>query len=79
MIEIEENPDCEHLAKNVAKKPSFQESFKLENVYLVDSWQSYVLDNYFNLLPMPILGSSNSAANKDIKSMDKWGYNYLIE
>ena len=40
---------------------------------------------------MPILGSSNSAVNKDmmskiwtngdttVKNMDKWGYNYLIE
>ena len=26
---------------------------------------------------MPILGFSNSAADKDI--MDKWGYNYMIE
>ena len=28
---------------------------------------------------MPILGSSDSAANKDVKNMDKWEYNYLIE
>ena len=31
---------------------------------------------------MPILGSSNSAANKDnydVKKTDKWGYNFLIE
>ena len=30
---------------------------------------------------MPILGSSNSAANTeyDIKNMDKWKYNFLIE
>ena len=30
---------------------------------------------------MPILGSSNSAANKDMmsKNIDKWGYNFLIE
>ena len=31
---------------------------------------------------MAILGSSNSAAKKkknDVKSMDKWEYNYLIE
>ena len=30
---------------------------------------------------MPIEGSSNSAANKDIMSMnmDEWGYSYLIE
>ena len=32
----------------------------------------------FNSLPhMPILGSSNPAANFDVKNMDKWGYNYL--
>ena len=31
MIEIEENPDCGFFAKNVAKKPLFQESLKLEN------------------------------------------------
>ena len=33
--------------------------------------------------PLPdmlILTSSNSAANKyNVKNMDKWGYNYLIE
>ena len=31
---------------------------------------------------MPIFESSNSAANKDnydVKNLDKWGYNYLIE
>ena len=29
---------------------------------------------------MPIFGSSNSAANKDdVKNMDKWEYNFLIE
>ena len=30
---------------------------------------------------MPILGSSNSVAKKryDIKNIDKWGYNSLIE
>ena len=30
---------------------------------------------------MPILGSSSSAANKDMmsKEMDKWGYKYLIK
>ena len=29
---------------------------------------------------MPILGSSSSAANRDmIKNMNKWVYNYLIE
>ena len=31
---------------------------------------------------MPILGSSDSAANKDVcdvKNMDKWGYKYLIQ
>ena len=31
---------------------------------------------------MPVLDSSNSAANKDnynVKNMDKWGYIYLIE
>ena len=30
---------------------------------------------------MPVLGSSNSAANKDIMSkiMDKWGYIFLID
>ena len=34
----------------------------------------------FNPLPdMPILSSTNSAANKDVKNMDKWGYSYLIE
>ena len=38
----------------------------------------------FNPLPdKVILGFSNSAANKDnfydVKNMDKWGYNYLIE
>ena len=35
-----------------------------------------------NPLPnMPNLGSSDSAANKDLikKNMDKWGYNCLIE
>ena len=37
-----------------------------------------------NRLPdMPVLGFSNSAENKkityDVKKMDKWGYNYLIE
>ena len=33
------------------------------------------------LRDMPILGSSNSKATKDMmsKKMDKWGYNYLIE
>ena len=37
---------------------------------------------YLNPLPhMPVLGSSNSAANKDInvKNIDSWGYNFLIE
>ena len=36
---------------------------------------------YINPLPhMPILGSSNSAANKDnVKNMDIWGYSYLTE
>ena len=32
--------------------------------------------SWFNPLPhMPVLGSSNSAANKnmDVKNMDKWG------
>ena len=35
----------------------------------------------FNPLPhMPVLGSSNSAENKDdVKNIDKWGYNCLIE
>ena len=36
----------------------------------------------FNPLPdMPILGSSNSATNKDMieRNVDKWGYNYVIE
>ena len=36
---------------------------------------------HFNRLPdMPILGSSNSAANKDMMSKlwTKWGYNNLI-
>ena len=30
---------------------------------------------------MPILGSSNSTANKDndVENMDKWGYNRLIK
>ena len=30
---------------------------------------------------MPILGSSDSAANKNMifKNIDKWGYNFLIE
>ena len=40
------------------------------------------LDICFNPLPdMPILGSSNLAANKeyDAKNMDKWEYNFLIE
>ena len=34
------------------------------------------------LLDMPTLGSFNSAANKDlydVKNIDKWGYNFLIE
>ena len=38
--------------------------------------------NFFlNSLPhLPILGFSNSAANKrHIKNMDKWGYNYVTE
>ena len=37
---------------------------------------------FVNPLPdMPILDSSNSAANKDLmeKSMDRKGYNYLLE
>ena len=30
---------------------------------------------------MPLLGSCESAANKyyDVKNIDKWGYNFLIE
>ena len=39
--------------------------------------------NLVNPLPhMPILGPSNSAANKDmsdVKNIDKWGYNFQIE
>ena len=36
---------------------------------------------FINPLPhMPILGSSDSAANKNyVKNMDKWGYNYLTK
>ena len=42
----------------------------------------YRLQKVFNLLPhMPILGSANSAANKDTvsKIWTNGGYNYLIE
>ena len=45
-------------------------------------YKSFTTQSKVNPLPdMPILGSSISAANEDndVKNMDKWGYNYLIE
>jgi hypothetical protein len=46
-------------------------------------FQKASLSGFFNPLPhMPISGFSISAADKylyDFKSMDKWGYNYLIK
>ena len=51
---------------------------QITNQFHVQKLQNYC----FNPLPqMPILGSSNSAANKNmmLKNMDKCGYNYLIE
>ena len=45
-------------------------------------YQFWAFLRWFNSLPdTPILGSSNSAANKDMMS-NRWtkgGYNYLIE
>ena len=41
----------------------------------------YETDDFNPLPDMPILGSSNSAANKDMmaKIWKKWGYNYLLK
>ena len=51
---------------------------------ILDLFMSEATADYMVLNPlphMPILGSSSSAANKDMmsKNMDKWGYSYLIE
>ena len=63
--------------------PSINSVFYNDLKLLVCSRQSSVrLSSLFNPLPdIPILDSSNSAANKDMirKNMDKWRCNYLIE
>ena len=61
--------------------------FHRELILYLTSSCCYLLISLFaeiqeiNPLPhMPILDSPNSAANKhDIKNIDKWGYNFLID
>ena len=74
------NEKSEH---DLAHIPNEEEEYSAQFFYY-GHFHNNVISTYCYLNPLPdkpILGSSNSAAKKkyDVKNMDKWGYNHLIE